>query len=118
MEVSWLGVELELQLLTYATAVAMPDPSHLCDLHHSSWQHGILEARDQTHIVMDTGQVLNQLSHQWNSQARDYLSHSRDPSHSCGSAGSLTHCARPGIEPAFQHSRDAANPFVSQQELL
>ena len=54
MEVSWLGVELELQLLTYATAIAMPDPSHICDLHHSSWQHGILEARDQTHIVMDT----------------------------------------------------------------
>ena len=31
---------------------AMPDQSHVCDLHHSSWQHQILnpqsEARDQT----------------------------------------------------------------------
>ena len=26
MEVPWLGVELELQLLAYMTATAMPDP--------------------------------------------------------------------------------------------
>lgn len=32
------GVELELQLLTYTTATAMLDPSHICNLHHSS-QH-------------------------------------------------------------------------------
>ena len=38
MEVSRLGVESELQLLAYATATAMPDPSHICNLHHSSWQ--------------------------------------------------------------------------------
>ena len=31
-------------------------------------------------------------------------------SHNCGNARSLTHCAGPGIEPASQHSRDAANP--------
>ena len=34
------------------TATATPDPSHLCDLHHSSWQLGILnplsEARNWT----------------------------------------------------------------------
>ena len=30
----------------------------------------------------------------------------------------LTHCAGPGIEPASQCSRDAANPTVPQQALL
>ena len=52
MEVPGLGVKLEVQLLAYTTATAMWDPSCLCDLHHSSWQHPILnplgEARDQT----------------------------------------------------------------------
>ena len=45
-------VELELQLLAYTTASEMLDLSHVCDLHHSSWQHWILNplsmARDQT----------------------------------------------------------------------
>ena len=38
MEAPRLGVELELQPLAYAAATAMPDPSHICELHHSSWQ--------------------------------------------------------------------------------
>ena len=42
MEVPRLGVELELQPLVYTTATATPDPSHVCDLHPSSWQHWIL----------------------------------------------------------------------------
>ena len=53
MEVPRLGVKLELQLLTYTPATATPDPSHVCDLHHSSRQRWILnllsEARDRTH---------------------------------------------------------------------
>ena len=53
MEAPGLGVDSELQLLAYATA--MPDPSHVCDLHQSSWQRQILnplsEARDQTCIL-------------------------------------------------------------------
>ena len=40
MDVSRLGVELELQFL--ATATAMPDPSHICDLHHSHSSAGSL----------------------------------------------------------------------------
>ena len=36
MEVPRLGVKSELQLPAYATATAMPDPSCLYDLHHSS----------------------------------------------------------------------------------
>ena len=58
MEVPILGVESELQLLAYTTATATPDPSGICDLHLSSWQHWILNplsrARDQTHVLMDT----------------------------------------------------------------
>ena len=57
-QVSRLGVETELQLLPYATATATAtatqDLSHICDLHHSSGQHRILnplsEARDRTLI--------------------------------------------------------------------
>ena len=50
MDVPRLEVESELQLLAYTTATAVQDPSHVCDLHLSSWQHWILntliEARD------------------------------------------------------------------------
>ena len=56
MEVPRLRVELELKLLAYATATAMPDLSHVCDLHHSSRQRQILnplsEARDPTCNLM------------------------------------------------------------------
>ena len=55
MEVPKLGV------IAYATATAMPDLSCICDLHHSSWQRQVLnplsEARDQTRILMDIGQI-------------------------------------------------------------
>ena len=57
MEVPRLGIELELQLPAYTSATAMPDLSCICDLHHSSQHHRILnppsEVRDQTHILMD-----------------------------------------------------------------
>ena len=65
MEVLSLRIALELQLLPYAIATAMPDLSHACDLHLSSLQHWILnpwsEARGQAHVLMDTGQVHNLL---------------------------------------------------------
>ena len=67
MEVPRLGVELELQLLAYITATAMPGLSHVCDLNHSSPQCRILnplsEARDRICILMDPSQVLKLLSH-------------------------------------------------------
>ena len=44
MEVPRLGVELELQLPAYPPATATPDPSHVCNLHHSSQR-----ARFSTH---------------------------------------------------------------------
>ena len=54
-----LGVESELQLQAYTTATW--DPSHLCNLHHSSWQRWIpdplTEARDQAHILMHTSWI-------------------------------------------------------------
>ena len=50
MEVPRLGVELEPQLLAYATGTATQDLSFVCDLHHSSQQCQILnplsEARE------------------------------------------------------------------------
>ena len=51
----------ELQPPVYTTATATPDPSCVCDLHHSSWQRQIpdplSEARDQTCVLMDTSGV-------------------------------------------------------------
>ena len=61
MGVLRLGVESELQFPAYPTATATPDPSCICDQHHSSWQCWILnplsEARDGTCILMDASQV-------------------------------------------------------------
>ena len=42
MEGPRLGIESELHLPACTTATAMRDPSHICDLHHSSRQHRIL----------------------------------------------------------------------------
>ena len=41
MKVPRLGVKSKLQLLAYTTATATPEPSHVCNLHHSSRQHWI-----------------------------------------------------------------------------
>ena len=71
VKVPRLGVELEVQLLVYTTATATVDPSSVCDLHHSSWQPGILnllsKARNWTLIFKDTSRVLNPPSHNENS---------------------------------------------------
>ena len=61
MDVPGLEVEAELQLSAYAMATTNWNLSHVCDLHHSSWQHWIFnplsEARDQTRTLMDTSWV-------------------------------------------------------------
>ena len=61
MEVPQLGVTSKMQLLAYTTATAKLDLSHVCYLHQSSWQCGILnplgEATHQTCNLMDTSQV-------------------------------------------------------------
>ena len=61
MEVSRLGVKSEIHLPAYTTATATWDPSHFCDLHHSSWQCRIpkplSEARDQTHNLKFLSQI-------------------------------------------------------------
>ena len=44
MEVPRLGVKSELQLLAYATATAMQDLGHVCNLHCSSQQRRILNS--------------------------------------------------------------------------
>ena len=61
MEVPRLRVQAELQLPAYATATATADLSRACNLIHSSCQCGIpnplIEAQDQTCILMDAGQI-------------------------------------------------------------
>ena len=60
-EVPSLGIKLELWLPAYTIAIAMPDLSGVCDLHHSSWLCWILnplsEARDWTCVLMDFSRV-------------------------------------------------------------
>ena len=57
MDLLRLGVEWELQLQADTTATA-PGPSHICDPLCSVWQcrisHPLREARNQTHIFIDT----------------------------------------------------------------
>ena len=71
MEVPRLRVKSELQLPAYATATATWGLCCVWDIHRSSWQCQILnplrEARDQTHILMDTSWVCTTLSHNGNS---------------------------------------------------
>ena len=61
MEVPRLGIELELQLPAYTTAITTWNLSLVCDLHCSLRQYQILnplsEARHQTWVLMDTGRV-------------------------------------------------------------
>ena len=62
MEVPRLGVELELELPACTTAIVTQDPSSICDRHCSSWQqcqipNPLIEAGDQTRILMDTSQI-------------------------------------------------------------
>ena len=61
MEVTRLGVELELELPAYTTATATQDPSSTCDPHHSSRQRQILnpmsEARYRTRNLMVPGWI-------------------------------------------------------------
>ena len=71
MEVSRLGVELELQLLAYATAMATQEQSRIYNLHHSSQQHQILNPLrprvEPSSLRMLCG-VLNPLSYNRNSR--------------------------------------------------
>ena len=71
MKIPRIRVILELQLPAYTTATAIPDPTHICDLHHSLQQCQILKsqskARDQTCILVGTSQDINPLSHHGNS---------------------------------------------------
>ena len=54
-------VKSELQLPACATAIATWYLSHICNLHHSSWQHQISDllskAREQTCILMDASLI-------------------------------------------------------------
>ena len=54
MEVPRLGAELELQWPAYTTAIAMPDPSRVCDLHHSLWQQPTEQVQGLNPHPMDT----------------------------------------------------------------
>ena len=66
-----LGVQSEWQLQARPTAMATPDPSCICDLHHSLCQCWILNPRSEAGIEPASSwvlcQVLNLLTHNGNS---------------------------------------------------
>jgi len=63
MEIPRLGVKLELLPPAYAIAAATRDPSHICDLHHSSRQRQIInplsKASNRTRVLMDASRFVN-----------------------------------------------------------
>ena len=64
MKAPRLGDESDLWLPGYITVTAMRDPSCVCNLRSSPWiLNSLSEARNGTHILMDTSRVLNPLSH-------------------------------------------------------
>jgi len=76
MEVPRLRVKSELQLSAYTTDITQ-DPSLLYDLHHNSGQcqtpDPLSKARDRTHILMDTNQILVSNARQRNSRDWFYI---------------------------------------------
>ena len=74
MEVPRLGVESQMYPLAYATATVMPDPSHVCDFHHSSQQGRILnplsKAKGSNLHPLGCQSDLFPLSHDENSYTR------------------------------------------------
>ena len=92
MEVPRLGAESELQLLATATATAMLDLSHICNLHHSSLQRRILnplsKARDRTCILMD----LSWVHYRWATMGTPRLNLSIEFIVSMVSSGFLADC--------------------------
>ena len=73
VEVPRLGVRSELQLLPYATATAALDPSCMgslcCSLRQCQVLNPLSEARNRTHILMETMLGSNPLSHNGNSSS-------------------------------------------------
>ena len=65
MEVHRLGAELVLQLLAYTTATATQDPSHVCDLHHSSGNAGSLTHWVRPGIELVSSWILVKFLYYW-----------------------------------------------------
>ena len=65
MEIPGLGVESELQLHAYATATAIPDPSHVCDACRCSLQRWILNPWARPRMVPTSSWILLGFLHPW-----------------------------------------------------
>ena len=71
IEVPWARSWIRAVAEACTTVIEMQDLSLICDLHSSLWQcwmlNSLSKARDWTHILMETSQVLNLLSYNGNS---------------------------------------------------
>ena len=66
LDVSRLGVKLELKLLAYTTGTAVPDWNRVFSSQQIWILNPLSEARDRTRILTDTTWLLNLLSHDGN----------------------------------------------------
>ena len=82
MEVPRLGVESKLQLLVYTTATATLDRSRVCDLHHSSWQHRILNPLSEARREATSSWIL--VGFITTEPQREHLHFTRGKVSSCG----------------------------------
>ena len=66
MEAPRLGGQIRAAAAGLHPAIATQDPSHICHLHYSLWQHQTLnplnEAKVRAHILMDTQRISKQNS--------------------------------------------------------
>ena len=66
----------------YTTATATPDPSHICDLHHSSQQcwilHPLSKTRDQTCILMNKTIHESTMHFRWARMESPFFCHFKD----------------------------------------
>ena len=73
------GVKSELHLWPYTITTVTLDLSHICNLHHSSWQHHtpdtLNEIRDQTYILSDTSWICFHYATMGTSYYRIFLIH-------------------------------------------
>ena len=73
MEVPRLGIESELQPLAYTTATATHDLCWVCSLHHSLWEHWILNPLSKARIETASSWILPGFLNHWATRGTPHI---------------------------------------------